>query len=314
METLLWLGLGAVGLVVIIIVPVLQIRRLLGTRDIAPARRFSMVNEARRTLAQIVGGLAILGGLAYTSQQFQLAEDTQLADRFVRGVERLVDPSPSTAQGGILALQTVAVRSRTYSWPINDIVTAYAKERSPEKTAADEPFTDCEHMRWPGNDIQSVIDLIGLRKRKYDRPHWDPDLSYANLRGSWAREYEFDNAEFTGDYLECSDFADAHLAGADLRSSHLERAKLPGAHLEGARLQGAHLDNARLEGAHLDGAHLDGARLKGTRMDNAVLKGTTLKGADLSDAVGLTQKQVDSAICGEDTKLPANLKPTRMLH
>jgi uncharacterized protein YjbI with pentapeptide repeats len=176
------------------------------------------------------------------------------------------------------------------------------------------------------------------------------DLSLAHLEGADIQEAHLEGAQLIGAYLheaflhgarleganlglsnlEVARLNGAHLEGAFLADAKLEWANLQGAHLEGAKLQGAHLKKAnlreahlegtnlleaRLEGADLVGAHLEGAvflgaHLKGADLMGADLRGTDLRWADLRWATGLTQKQIDSAIIDENTKLPDYLKPS----
>jgi hypothetical protein len=65
------------------------------------------------------------------------------------------------------------------------------------------------------------------------------------------------------------------------------------------------LRRAILQGAHLEEAYLWKANLEG-----AFLLATHLEGANLREAKGLTQKQIDSAIIDETTKLPDHIKKT----
>jgi len=277
MTLLPWVLLGVVGLLIVAYVPKLQMRRLTRSREIPPVEAFKMENEIRKTVSQVVGGFAVLAGLVFTSQQFHLSQDVELADRFIHGVEHLGDQSRSSAQGGILSLQTVAADSRKYSWQVMDSIAGYAQERSPA-AHAEGNVQDCFHMDWAGWDIQSAIDVIGQRTWGYDPPDWSPDLSDTNYRGVWFQKYRFDGAGFQRDRLECADFTNAHLAGADFQEAHLEYAVLTGADLK----------RANMEGAFLTGANL--------------------KGADLSQVTGLTWEQRQSAITDKQTRFPDRMK------
>jgi Pentapeptide repeats (8 copies) len=89
----------------------------------------------------------------------------------------------------------------------------------------------------------------------------------------------------------------AHLGGADLGYGHLTVAELQAANLGGADLQSADLLKADLQGALLSKANLKWAKVDGANF----------QGVDLSETVGLTQEQLDSAQCDERTKVPAGL-------
>jgi Pentapeptide repeats (8 copies) len=72
--------------------------------------------------------------------------------------------------------------------------------------------------------------------------------------------------------------------------------------LHGADLRDTHLTRANLTGANLTGTNLGDANL--TRAD---LLDSYLMGADLKDAQGVTQAEIDSAIGNATTKLPAGI-------
>ncbi|WP_052725729.1 pentapeptide repeat-containing protein [Methanosarcina barkeri] len=99
------------------------------------------------------------------------------------------------------------------------------------------------------------------------------------------QKYSFNSEEFT------PNLRGTRLCGADLKGAHLERAKLMGVHLEGAHLEGAHLEEAyftsmaRLEKAHLEEAHLKKAHLSFAVLYEAHLEGAHLEGANLVGAL-----------------------------
>jgi len=105
------------------------------------------------------------------------------------------------------------------------------------------------------------------------------DLRWANLQGA-----NLENASLQG----------ANLTNADLRGG----ANLTLANLQGGNLLGANLENASLQGANLWGANLQGANLRRAN----------LTGADLTNATGLTQEQIESAVTDEKIRLPDYLQ------
>jgi uncharacterized protein YjbI with pentapeptide repeats len=68
--------------------------------------------------------------------------------------------------------------------------------------------------------------------------------------------------------------------------------------LQGAHLYGVNLDRATLHAVNLDGVSLGGANLQGARLYG---------GVNLRNAEGLTQEQLDSAVCSTDTEVPPGL-------
>jgi uncharacterized protein YjbI with pentapeptide repeats len=107
---------------------------------------------------------------------------------------------------------------------------------------------------------------------------------------------------------------EADLSGADLRGARL--LSTSGEHpvsLKGARLKGANLHKAILRGADLSGADLSGADLRdadlsGADLNGAKLQRTKLHGANLRDALNLTQHQLELATGDDETQLPQSLE------
>jgi Pentapeptide repeats (8 copies) len=94
----------------------------------------------------------------------------------------------------------------------------------------------------------------------------------------------------------------ANFQGADLSMAKLQKADLIMARLQGANLQGANLQKANLQKANLRGANLQKANLQG-----ANLQGANLQGVNFTAVTNLTQDQVNTACCDEDTQLPDGL-------
>jgi hypothetical protein len=99
----------------------------------------------------------------------------------------------------------------------------------------------------------------------------------------------------------------ARLSGMDLRHAAASGAFLVNADLRNAKLQKADLHRADLRSANLQGANLSGANLRGTFLTEAILTGTNLENADLRDVVGLTRRQLETAVYTTSTKLPDTL-------
>ena len=100
----------------------------------------------------------------------------------------------------------------------------------------------------------------------------------------------------------------------ELAQALLVHATLIEANLAGSVLVKADLSYGRLSKADLRGADLRGAKLAHADLTDARLDGAFVCGADLRHARGLTQQQIDRALGGEDTLLPADLEvPTTWL-
>ena len=288
-----WAMLLIVGVILVVVVPEIQARWLYKDWQMHPKERFSTTNEARKIVAQIVGGLAILAGLYFTnksistgntqlelnSNQLKLAQAGQLNDQFVQAVKQLGDDKMVVRLGGIRALGEIANASREYHWIVMDVLAGFVRDKAPWTTKLSMEASHMHFTTWPDElksptDIQAAVEVIGLRNRATDREGYVPDLSYTNLRG------------------------------ADFSGFQLEGIELSGAHFEWTDLTGAHLANADLDECHFEYTTMDG-----TDLTDASLDGAVVKDADLSKVKGLVQKQIDSMIGNRGTVLPQGCHP-----
>ena len=124
------------------------------------------------------------------------------------------------------------------------------------------------------------------------------NLAGVNLNGGYfARahlaEADFTEADLSGAKIVLANLADADFTNADLSAADFTRANLPGADFTRANLPGADFTRANLSGADFN---------------HAVLTRADLAGADLENALNLTQEQLDSA-CGDSPPLNIPARP-----
>lgn len=248
---------------------------------------------------QILGGAVVLLGVYFTWQQLLTSQEGQITERYTKAIEQLgksdqpASPesigkggqsskeNPSSKEnnlairlGGIYALERIARDSAKDHWSIMEVLTAYVRQNAPRteqtKLTSDLPA-----------DIQAILTVIGRRNFAYhDGEDRRLDLSRINLK--WAILDE------------------AKLQGATFTSTNLDYASLKRAHMEEAILLDAHLQEAFLEGVYLQKADLRGANLRKAHLTDANFTGADISGADLREAEGLTQRQIDSAFKKEN--------------
>ena len=296
-------------------VPELQLRQF---EDLEVKDRASLVDEYRKTLAQILGGFALLFGLYLTwrriaaaektaeatlksaetaLQNVRVAQDSQITERFTRAIGQLGHDKLEIRLGGIYALERIARDSETDHWPVMEVLTAYVRENAPWKensspskqvasatsdkqAPAEEEQSPPDDAPNPRTDVQAILTVLQRRERSYEKQGQILDLRKTNLR--------------------TADLRNAHLEKAILYAAHLEKADLAQAHLEKAMLVAAHLEKADLRSAHLEGAHLLEAYLEGA--DLSELFPVTAPEAHL------TQEQINQASGDKGTKPPEGLQ------
>jgi len=301
-----------------------------------PKDRFSSENEARKTVAQILGSLVLIGGFYFTWKNLALTTKSQaegqriaiagpITDRFTKAISQLGDARLEIRLGGIYALERIAKDSAKDHWPIMEVLTTFVREHARCNLLADaSPRPEGESLK-PATDIQAILTVIGRRLRTSQNGEDQRlDLSHTCLSGVFLVRANLMGADLNGTDLTKAVLFEADLGEARLRGAVLVEANLTGASLQGAYLSGADLRVADLSGANLKHAELSGVILTGTKehfapadfsgaklthavLNGAVLYGTNLLGADLRWAKGLTTEQLERATGDDNTQLPEDM-------
>lgn len=238
-------------------------------------------NSTRLTLAQIIGGLALLTGLYFTylnvrasqdnaktaQENLRVTEEGKLTERFSKAVELLGSEKLDIRLGGIYALERIARDSKKDHWTVVEILTAFVRENVPNEFVSQSlpENTDGSATR---EDIQAILTVIGRRQWTINEEHY-PDLSRVNLN----------NYKLTNINLSKINLYKTNLSEADLRYANLN-----GAYLQRANLSKAILREADLSCAILGEADLSYANCRKANLSKADLFNANLSGADLRDA------------------------------
>ena len=113
------------------------------------------------------------------------------------------------------------------------------------------------------------------------------DLSYQNIGGR--------------------DFSGARIRQSDLSLATADRTRFHGANMSLANMFGMRASSADFTDTNLDGAGMVGGYYGRARFNGARLRGANLSGAELADALGLTQAQLNEACGDSSTTLPTGL-------
>ena len=292
------------------------------------------VDEYRKTLAQIIGGFALLVGLYFTWRTTKAAEDGRITDRFSKAVEQLGATSKEGARqieprlGGIYSLERIAMDSKRDAKAIIEILCAYVRENSPRK------YPECDETGVPiapdpqrikvGTDIQAILYILSrFRPQFRNDASLIFDINSTELYQADLSNCSFDGADLHRAYLERAEMTKINLESADLSGAYIFRGKLSKAKLQEASFYRANLMKADLYGADLQGTNLAEANLSGANLRNSImglignsstnlrgtnLNGTNLAGVDLSFVSNLSAAQVQSAQIDERTVLPLAVK------
>ncbi|MBL8191833.1 MAG: pentapeptide repeat-containing protein [Acidobacteria bacterium] len=277
--------------------------------SLKPSELFTIENEARKTLSQIIGGFIVIVSLILTGANLaitsRLTQEGQITDRFTKAITQLGDKDKLEVRlGGIYALERIANDSEKDRWTIMEVLTAYVRENAPRKEEkpaqqnASKKNQAKEEIPIPKlpTDIQAILTVIGRRNA-------DGEANRIDLKRTNLFEADLGEANLLG----------ANLFGANLRGAILFIANLRGAHLGWANLQRANLFMANLFMADLREADLRRADLREAILSEADLQGVNLgradlSRADLSEAKNLTWEQLSKAIIDNETKLPPEIE------
>jgi uncharacterized protein YjbI with pentapeptide repeats len=270
--------------------------------------RAALVNEYRRTWAQIIGGFGLLLGLYFTwrrieisQQELEATRDQQVTERFTRAIDQLgaTDNEGKNKKleirlGGIYALERIAADSlamenspgRDYS-TVMEVLTAYVRENTQQGSGLSKGASEAAST---SNVATGEVDEGSKQPAPPEpsRPTADIQAILDVLGRTQAlvpEEYRT-RLDLHESILQGARLQEANLEGARLQDTNLQRAYLQGANLldatlMGADLQGAYLQGANLLGAYLQGANLQGAYLLAADLREAYLQGTLLQGAHL---------------------------------
>jgi uncharacterized protein YjbI with pentapeptide repeats len=250
--------------------PELEVKR---TFNPAEFQRAQLVLEARKTNAQILGGLALLVGFYFTWINLRATEEGRVTERFTRAVDQLSSEKIEQRVGGIFALERLAVDSIKDHASIIELLCTFLRHR--ERTEAEsEPYKlpvgvpedettkfvrrvykASEWAPVAPEDVQAAAGVIRRNKHRLKAPHI-VDLSGADLR----------RAVFEGSLLQRADLSNIHgqylnLQKADLRGADLGQSNFKMANFDGADLRGAWIGGAKFRWAELRKADFRGVKL-----------------------------------------------------
>lgn len=284
----------------------------------AQDNRRKLQNDARTTLLQGLGGLAVLVGATVAFRQLAVAREGQVTERFTRAIEQLGHDNLDVRLGGIYALERIAADSPRDRSTIAEVLTAYIRRHAPWPPT--EPGQPPENLavediiplyRW-APDVQAALTVLGRRERG-DEPGLPLDLSNTDLRGARLSKAYLPSAILARARLQRANLAFANLESADLTGAHLHKASLfktslVHAGLAGVQLQKTVLVQTDLRRAVLLGTELQEATLRFVDLRLAILEGTQLQGAKLENAllpdVGMHEVQLQGAVSTSGTVWP----------
>ncbi len=115
-------------------------------------------------------------------------------------------------------------------------------------------------------------------------------------------------ADFNNRTLKNRNFAGARLRQSDMGLGIFNGSNFSGADLRDINASAALFGRVSFAGANLTNANFVSAYLEHANFTGAILNGVNFSGAEMSSAVGLTQRQMDKTCGDESTQLPRGLR------
>lgn len=259
---------------ILVFIPKLQVR---GSGITDSEKHFNTENEARKTLAQIIGGAAILMGLFFTWKTLQVDKEGQITERFTRAIEHLGrmrsdgEPNLEIRLGGIYTLERIAKDSKRDHWQIMEVITAYVRENASWPPRKIQQTNETKEQKAQiqkevlelGADIQAILTVLGRRKREYEKKKEE----FINLRRTDLRGANLIEAKLSCIHLDCKGIliSNSNLKGAHIFDSDLERTSFAESQLEGVYIRGTNLKYSNFRDADLSGATLWDVDLRGAK-------------------------------------------------
>jgi uncharacterized protein YjbI with pentapeptide repeats len=230
---------------------------------------------------------------AYLSwQTVTISKEKQITEVLSKAIEQLGNTdSIEVRLGGIYTLERVARDSNKDFWTVMEILMAYIKKR----TSSVEIILDLNSASSSlikesmSQDVQAALKVIARRIVSQDPANLAIDLSLCNFKKTYLKKARFDRID---------------LSGTSFEDSSLENSRFLLANLSSTNFLNADLSNSNFCRADLSNSNFQNAKLKGAKFKEAKFDKTNLKGADLSNAVELTQAQIDLALTDSKTILP----------
>jgi uncharacterized protein YjbI with pentapeptide repeats len=267
-------------------------------------------------------------------EQTKADRQRRITDSFSKAVEQLGSDKLEVRIGGIYTLERISRESEDDYWPIMETLTAFIREHARwiYHSVENEPMIPAASSPTPKADIAAILTVIARRVPHKEKQIFS--LPGLDLRGGNLRSAHLEYADLKGTHLEEADLSYSNLQHAELIGVHMEKAKVYKANLEHANIASASFQRVRLGDANLREANLynvnfdraflfrtnfQHSRLENSRFGTALcaqadfsgadLKDAHFEGSDLSEAHGLSETQLATAIGDTQTRLPAGLSP-----
>lgn len=279
-----------------------------------------LVNENRKTVAQIIVGIGFIIGLGFSwNQVTSIKESGILSERmFIResfndAILHIGNKESQVRLGGIFSLHKLTNESSGYTETIIQILSTYIRQHCNDSING-----------YLSEEIQAAIDVITKNEKISSEK-----ISFFNFNDIILNKYNFNNSELSESKLYNSEFIDVQFVEANFEKAkaytttfyncnfycaNLKSADFTGAVFYESHLAYTDLSNVfasksdfievNLENANLSGGDFSESKFHDSNLRGTVLYSTNLCGANLKTVKGLTYEQIKYAKIDSRTILP----------
>lgn len=313
-------------------------------KQLTENERLTIENDIRKTVAEVVGGLAVIGGFVFTWQTvaatwgaLELRRQEQTDERFTNAVGQLKEPSEAVQVGAVYGLARVAATSEPHRTMVAEVLTTFVHtgtQRRPKGLAVSGAVRQAlryltRRRAEPWHvDLQAIHLDVGWPFEGAYVAGRDDDLDAVGPKGSestWLgmslEKAVLVEADFTdatlGLHLPAPEvdrrtrlvgewLSSVHGATHDIDAAEARRYVFRSATLNGACVAGANFTRAHVEGVDFTDADLSAAYFTNAHVDGATFYGANLSGAQMA-STGVSQEQVSAACSDKTTRLPKGI-------
>ena len=261
--------------------------------------RADIEDSYRKTVTQLFGGIAVLGGTfvalnqllgqqEQTRLQLKSSEDLLISNQISKAFELLGSDKIMPRIGGIYSLEYVAKDSERYRVEIYSALITFVKNRAPLVP---------DNTDVPG-DVQAGLTVLARNLRD--------DSIQLNLDHLNFKRVIINNALWQKSDLEGTDLEYAAISRSDFSGSHMEDSNLSYSNMERANFSHCYCARAKFITATMLRSDLSHGDFSGADFSYANLAGSILDDADFADA-NIDAVQLLGA-CGKPRSLPNGLQ------
>lgn len=194
---------------------------------------FEEGNEFVRTVAQVVGGFALLAGLYFTAESVRNSaktldhqRDSRLHERYFEAIEQLDHQSEAVHIGALYSLKSLFAESVIDRESIAEVLIAFLRDRTDSRDQDDPDLPQdvdrAIHVLCDINRIWRLQDGKGMFKLDKLDLHGisiiDADFDFMSLSGSNFSGGDFFNCGFRGCVMSKANFNGAYFFRCDFRN------------------------------------------------------------------------------------------------